>query len=37
MSITQWLEIEEPDVAGPSQACIVSDEHGHAVLYTPLS
>ena len=37
MSITQWLEIEEPDVVGPSQAVIMSDAHGHAVLYTPRS
>ena len=37
MSITQWLEIEEPDTpAIPDQAYILADEHGYALLYTPL-
>jgi len=35
VSITQWLAIEEPD-GPPDHACILADEHGYAVLYTPL-
>lgn len=35
MTITQWLQIEQPD-APSTQAHILADEHGFAVLYTPL-
>lgn len=36
MSISQWLRIEEPDDhTGPDRFCILTDEHGYALLYTP--
>lgn len=37
MTITAWLAMEQPDtIVGPDHPCILTDEHGYAVLYTPL-